>query len=77
MLGQQPGLVTAPERTTGLLRQMAEAADPAEQKALAAKLQAAFHRNVNYLWGGQFLAPAAYRSDVKGVVPFAFRSYGK
>ncbi|TDH62249.1 ABC transporter substrate-binding protein [Dankookia rubra] len=60
------------EETTALLRQVAEAADPAQQKALAAQLQAAFHRNVNYLWGGQFSAPAAYRSEVKGVVPFAF-----
>ena len=60
------------EESTALLRQVAEAADPAAQKALAAKLQAAFHRNVNYVWGGQFSAPAAYRSEVKGVVPFAF-----
>ncbi|WP_243634607.1 ABC transporter substrate-binding protein [Roseicella frigidaeris] len=55
-----------------LLAQVAETADPAAQKAIAAKLQAAFHRNVNYVLGGQFSAPAAYRSELSGVVPFAF-----
>ncbi len=60
------------EASTALLREVAEAADPAQQKALAAQLQGAFHRNVNYVWGGQFSAPAAYRSELTGVVPFAF-----
>ncbi|MDO9710489.1 ABC transporter substrate-binding protein [Paracraurococcus lichenis] len=60
------------EQTTALLRELAVTADPAAQKALAEKLQAAFHRNVNYVLGGQFAAPAAYRSEVTGVVPFAF-----
>ncbi|TDG16600.1 ABC transporter substrate-binding protein, partial [Paracraurococcus ruber] len=60
------------EATAALLRRLAVTADPAQQKALAEQLQAGFHRNVNYVLGGQFAAPAAYRVEVTGVVPFAF-----
>ena len=60
------------ERQAELLRRFSEAVGEAERKALAAELQAAFHENVNLVIGGQFSAPAAYRSNVQGVVPFAF-----
>jgi peptide/nickel transport system substrate-binding protein len=35
-------------------------------------IQKAFHRDVNFVPGGQLSAPMAYRADLKGVIPFAF-----
>ncbi|HEY4249768.1 MAG TPA: ABC transporter substrate-binding protein, partial [Roseomonas sp.] len=40
------------------------------RRELADQLQAAFHDNVNYLLGGQFSAPPAWRADLTGVLPF-------
>lgn len=57
---------------TELLRQYSEAFDPARRKQLEAAIQAEFHKNVNVVLAGQFSAPMAYRSDLQGVVPFAF-----
>ena len=34
-------------------------------------IQAVFHSNVNYVLAGQFAAPPAYRSDLKGMIPFS------
>jgi peptide/nickel transport system substrate-binding protein len=55
-----------------LLARYSEAATPAEQKALADQIQAAVHANVNFVIGGQFGGPAAWRSSLTGVVPFSF-----
>ncbi len=60
------------EETTGLLRQMSEAATPEARRDVADKLQIAFHRNVNWVFGGQFQGPPAFRSNLQGWVPFAF-----
>ena len=57
---------------TPLLKSYVETSDPVQQKLLADKIQTAFHENVNYVLAGQFSGPEAYRSDIKGVVPFAF-----
>jgi peptide/nickel transport system substrate-binding protein len=46
--------------------------DPAQRKQLEAQIQAAFHGKVNLVLAGQFSAPIAYRSDLKGMVPFGF-----
>ncbi|HEY0184569.1 MAG TPA: ABC transporter substrate-binding protein [Rhodopila sp.] len=59
-------------KMTELLRRYSETSDPAQQKDLAAQIQAEFHSNVNYVLAGQFSAPMAYRSDLHGVVPFGF-----
>jgi peptide/nickel transport system substrate-binding protein len=66
-----PGWYCDPQQTE-LLRQYSEAATDEQRKVLADKIQAAFHKNVNYVLAGQFSAPAAYRSDLQGVVPFGF-----
>ncbi len=66
-----PGWYCDPALTT-LLHDYAAATDPAQQRLLAGKIQAAFHDNVNYVLAGQFSGPEAYRSDIKGVVPFSF-----
>ena len=60
------------EETTGLLRQMSEAATPEARREIADKLQTRFHDNVNLVFGGQFQGPPAFRSDLQGWVPFAF-----
>ncbi len=60
------------EAMTGLLKQYAETADPAQQRELAGKIQAAFHDNVNFVLAGQFSGPSAYRSNLKDLVPFSF-----
>jgi peptide/nickel transport system substrate-binding protein len=57
---------------TDLLRRYSEASAPDQRRDLAAQIQVAFHRNVNYVIGGQFSAPMAYRSDLHGMIPFAF-----
>lgn len=56
---------------TPLQRQMSEAR-PEERQAIADKLQERFHRNVNYILGGQFAGPPVYRSELSGVMPFSF-----
>ena len=66
-----PGWYCDPEQTE-LLKQYSVAATEQERRDLAAKLQIRFHQNVNYILAGQLSAPSAYRSDLKGVVPFAF-----
>jgi len=55
---------------TALLAQLAAASAPGERKRLADALQAAFHENVDVIIGGQFSAPAAWRSNLKGVIQF-------
>jgi peptide/nickel transport system substrate-binding protein len=60
------------EDLTELLRQYAVAADEEQRHDLAGQIQKAFHRNVNFVLGGQLSAPMAYRADLKGVIPFAF-----
>jgi peptide/nickel transport system substrate-binding protein len=60
------------EESTGLLRQMSEAATPAARREIAERLQTRFHANVNLVFGGQFQGPPAYRSNLHGWVPFAF-----
>jgi peptide/nickel transport system substrate-binding protein len=50
---------------------MAEA-KPDDRQAIADKLQDRFHQNVNLILGGQFAGPPAYRSELKGVMPFSF-----
>ena len=57
---------------TELLRRYSASFDATERKDLAAQIQAEFHDNVNYVIAGQFSAPRAYRSDLQGVIPFAF-----
>ncbi|MBL6081780.1 ABC transporter substrate-binding protein [Belnapia sp. T18] len=57
-------------RQTDLLRRAATARSEEERARLARELQAAFHDNVNYILGGQFSAPAAYRSNLQGVIEF-------
>jgi peptide/nickel transport system substrate-binding protein len=57
---------------TDLLRKYSEAATPQQQHDLAGQIQAEFHKNVNYVLAGQFSAPMAYRSNVQGMIPFAF-----
>jgi peptide/nickel transport system substrate-binding protein len=66
-----PGWYCDPEQTY-LLRRYSTATGEDERKSLAAQLQAAFHKNVNMVLGGQFSAPAALRSNLKGLIPFAF-----
>jgi peptide/nickel transport system substrate-binding protein len=60
------------EALRDLLQRFSEAATDDDRRALSAAIQEAFHRNVNHVMGGQFSAPAAYRSNLHGVVPFAF-----
>lgn len=55
---------------TALLHALAAAPTAEQRRALAEQLQAAFHANGNYLLGGQFSAPAAYRADLQGLVAF-------
>ena len=62
-------------KLTELLRRYSEAFDAATQKDLAGQIQAEFHSNVNYVLAGQFSAPRAYRSNLKGVVPFGFPAF--
>jgi peptide/nickel transport system substrate-binding protein len=57
-------------RQTDLLRRLATAPTEKQRARLADELQAAFHDNVNYILGGQFSAPAAYRSELKDVIEF-------
>ena len=57
--------------TTPLLQQIA-VASPQDRQALADKLQERFHENVNIILAGQFAGPPAYRSELKGVMPFSF-----
>jgi peptide/nickel transport system substrate-binding protein len=64
-----PGWYCDP-RQTALLHDLALARTPEQRRVLADQLQAAFHDNANYLLGGQFSAPAAWRSDLVGLVPF-------
>lgn len=59
------------KETTPLLQQIA-VAKPEERKAIADKLQERFNENVNIILGGQFAGPPAYRSELKGVMPFSF-----
>ena len=64
-----PGAVCDPEQTK-LLQRLAVATTPADKQRLADALQARFHENVNYIIGGQFSAPAAWRADLHGVIRF-------
>jgi peptide/nickel transport system substrate-binding protein len=43
-----------------------------QRRDLTGQIQEAFHRDVNFVLGGQLSAPMAYRADLKGVIPFAF-----
>lgn len=64
-----PGWVCDPAQTT-LLRQLSEAATPEEKVRLADALQERFHDNVNFIIGGQFSVPFAWRAELEGVVRF-------
>ena len=66
-----PGWYCDPAMTP-LLREFAETAEPARQRELAEQIQAAMHRNVNYVLAGQFGGPPAWRSSLQHVVPFSF-----
>jgi peptide/nickel transport system substrate-binding protein len=55
-----------------LLKAYSQASAPAESKKYRDGIQATFHNNVNYVLAGQFAAPPAYRSDLKGMIPFTF-----
>ncbi len=66
----QFGWYCDPEATP-LLKALAEA-PPEQRREIADKLQASFHRNVNVILGGQFAGPPAYRSELRGVMPFSF-----
>ena len=68
---ENPGWYCDP-KMTGLLRQYSETDDATKQKQIEAQIQAEFHSNVNLVLAGQFSAPMAYRSDLRGVVPFGF-----
>ena len=57
-------------KQTALLAQLAVTSAPEERRRLADALQAAFHENVDVIIGGQFSAPAAWRSNLEGVIPF-------
>ncbi len=67
----QPGWYCDPA-ITALLARYSEAATPDMRGELAAKLQAAAVSDVTFVLGGQFGAPGAWRSDLRGVVPFSF-----
>jgi peptide/nickel transport system substrate-binding protein len=56
---------------TPLLKQLS-LARPEDRQALTDRLQERFHQNVNVVLGGQFAGPPAYRSELKGVMPFSF-----
>lgn len=60
------------EALKDLLNRFSEAATEEERMRLSAEIQGAFHRNVNLVMGGQFSAPAAYRANLYGIIPFAF-----
>ena len=66
-----PGWYCDPPQTD-LLKRYAVATGEDERKSLAAQLQIAFHKNVNMVLCGQFSAPAALRSNLQGLIPFAF-----
>ena len=55
-----------------LLKAYSQASSPAESKKYRDGIQAIFHKNANYVLAGQFAAPPAYRSDLKGMIPFTF-----
>ena len=57
-------------KQTALLAELAVTSAPEERRRLADALQAAFHENVDVIIGGQFSAPAAWRSDLEGVIQF-------
>lgn len=66
-----PGWYCDP-RMTDLLHRYAQAGEPGEQRRLAEQIQVAFHDNVDYVIAGQVASPQAWRSNLTGVVPFAF-----
>jgi peptide/nickel transport system substrate-binding protein len=66
-----PGWYCDP-KSTALLAQFSEAATPEARRDLADALQTAAHENVNFVLGGQFAGPPAWRSNLAGVVPFSF-----
>ena len=55
-----------------LLKAHSQASTPAESKKYRDGIQAIFHKNVNYVLAGQFAVPPAYRSALKGMIPFSF-----
>ncbi|PZW44765.1 peptide/nickel transport system substrate-binding protein [Humitalea rosea] len=61
---------TCDERQTELITKLARARTAEERAKLADELQLAFHDNVNYILGGQFSAPAAYRAELQNVIEF-------
>ncbi|WP_063958239.1 ABC transporter substrate-binding protein [Bradyrhizobium manausense] len=70
-LENNPGWYCDPEMSK-LLKAYSQASSPAESKKYRDEIQAAFHNNVNYVLAGQFATPPAYRSDLKGMIPFSF-----
>jgi len=69
--GNQPWGYCVAEMTPLLGRFEAEA-DPARRIALATEIQRLAHENVTFPIAGQFQAPGAWRSDLRGVIDFGF-----
>ena len=55
-----------------LLQQFAAESDPAKQREIAAQLQARAIENVSIVTLAQFASPAAYRSNLRGVLEVGF-----
>jgi ABC-type transport system substrate-binding protein len=68
---QSPGWYCDPQMTD-LLSRYSVAVTEDQRRDLAGQIQEAFHRNVNFVLAGQSSAPAAYRSNLHNVVPYAF-----
>jgi peptide/nickel transport system substrate-binding protein len=68
---EYPGWYCDP-RITPVVARFSEAATPEAQRAVADELQALVHEAVTFVPGGQFAGPPAWRSNLRGVVPFSF-----
>jgi peptide/nickel transport system substrate-binding protein len=60
------------ERQVPLLKQFAEEMDPAKRREIASELQRLALDHVSGVAMGQFASPAAYRSDLEGVLEVGF-----
>ena len=69
--GNQPWNYCVPEMTPVLERFAAES-DPARRRELAAELQRLAIENATFPITGQFASPAAWRSELRGVIDFGF-----
>ncbi len=57
---------------TPLIERFGAERDPARQREIAAEMQQRVHDNATILFTGQFSVPAAYRADLRGVLPIGF-----